>query len=87
MFNVSVSAIFIGSRKIVSHRIRGVVAAVVAAFKADLAPDDERFIAHCKWLLSQNCGQLPIRWKLDLLLDVVHHGHGGDQDDGCNYLV
>jgi hypothetical protein len=27
-----------------------------APFKADLAPDSERFIAHCKWLLSQNCG-------------------------------
>jgi dihydrodipicolinate synthase/N-acetylneuraminate lyase len=27
-----------------------------APFKADLAPDKERFIAHCKWLLSQNCG-------------------------------
>jgi dihydrodipicolinate synthase/N-acetylneuraminate lyase len=27
-----------------------------APFKADLAPDDKRFIAHCKRLLSQNCG-------------------------------
>jgi 4-hydroxy-tetrahydrodipicolinate synthase len=27
-----------------------------APFKTDLAPDDKRFIAHCKWLLSQNCG-------------------------------
>ena len=25
-------------------------------FKADLSPDPERLIAHCKWLLSQNCG-------------------------------
>ena len=24
--------------------------------RADLAPDTERFVAHCKWLLSQNCG-------------------------------
>src|SRR5437016_2448804 len=30
-----------------------------APFKADLAPDDKRFIAHCKWLLSQNCGLRP----------------------------
>jgi 4-hydroxy-tetrahydrodipicolinate synthase len=37
-------------------RIRGVLAPVVTPFKADLAPDTERFIAHCKWLLSQNCG-------------------------------
>jgi 4-hydroxy-tetrahydrodipicolinate synthase len=27
-----------------------------APFRADLAPDTRRFIAHCKWLLSQNCG-------------------------------
>ena len=39
-----------------SARIRGVLAPVVTPFKADLAPDSQRFIAHCKWLLSQNCG-------------------------------
>jgi 4-hydroxy-tetrahydrodipicolinate synthase len=39
-----------------TQRIRGVLAPVVTPFKADLAPDHERFIAHCKWLLSQNCG-------------------------------
>jgi 4-hydroxy-tetrahydrodipicolinate synthase len=39
-----------------SKRIRGVLAPVVTPFKADLAPDSPRFIAHCKWLLSQNCG-------------------------------
>jgi 4-hydroxy-tetrahydrodipicolinate synthase len=39
-----------------SARIRGVLAPVVTPFKADLAPDKERFMAHCKWLLSQNCG-------------------------------
>jgi 4-hydroxy-tetrahydrodipicolinate synthase len=39
-----------------SKRIRGVLSPVVTAFKADLAPDSQRFIAHCKWLLSQNCG-------------------------------
>jgi 4-hydroxy-tetrahydrodipicolinate synthase len=38
------------------QRIRGVLAPVVTPFKADLSPDQERFIAHCKWLLSQNCG-------------------------------
>src|SRR5712691_9175720 len=55
-FDVSVSAIFIGSRETMSQRIRGVLAPVVTPFKADLAPDSQRFIAHCKWLLSQNCG-------------------------------
>src|SRR4030095_826571 len=39
-----------------SQRIRGVLAPIVTPFKADLAPDRQRFIAHCKWLLSQNCG-------------------------------
>src|SRR5437016_325153 len=36
--------------------IRGVLAPVVTPFGADLSPDKERFIAHCQWLLSQNCG-------------------------------
>jgi len=39
-----------------SQRIRGVLAPVVTPFKDDLSPDTERFIAHCKWLLAQNCG-------------------------------
>src|SRR3989442_11031216 len=39
-----------------SRCIRGVLAPVVTPFKSDLAPDSQRFIAHCKWLLSQNCG-------------------------------
>jgi 4-hydroxy-tetrahydrodipicolinate synthase len=55
-FDVSVSAIFIGSIETMTQRICGVLAPVVTPFKADLAPDSQRFIAHCKWLLSQNCG-------------------------------
>jgi 4-hydroxy-tetrahydrodipicolinate synthase len=39
-----------------SQRIRGVLAPVVTPFKDDLSPDCQRLIAHCKWLLSQNCG-------------------------------
>src|ERR1700736_6266816 len=38
------------------QRIRGVLAPVVTPFKADLSPDQERFVAHCQWLLSQSCG-------------------------------
>jgi len=38
------------------NHIRGVLAPVVTPFKADLSPDSQRLIAHCKWLLSQNCG-------------------------------
>jgi 4-hydroxy-tetrahydrodipicolinate synthase len=55
-FDVSISAIFIGCREAMTQRIRGVLAPVVTPFKGDLAPDSQRFIAHCKWLLSQNCG-------------------------------
>src|ERR1700726_878939 len=39
-----------------TKRIQGVLAPVVTPFRADLSPDPERFIVHCKWLLSQNCG-------------------------------
>ena len=39
-----------------AQRIKGVLSPVVTPFKADLSRDRERFIAHCKWLLSQNCG-------------------------------
>ena len=42
-----------------SERIRGVLAPVLTPFKADLSPDRERFIRHCRWLLSQNCGLAP----------------------------
>src|SRR5215470_4694475 len=42
-----------------SARIRGVLAPVVTPFKADLSPDRERFIKHCRWLLSQDCGLAP----------------------------
>src|SRR5213595_686478 len=39
-----------------ANRIRGVLAPVVTPFKPNLAPDPERLIRHCQWLLSQNCG-------------------------------
>jgi 4-hydroxy-tetrahydrodipicolinate synthase len=42
-----------------SERIRGVFAPVVTPFKRDLVPDRERFIRHCRWLVSQNCGLAP----------------------------
>ena len=37
-------------------RIRGVLAPVLTPFRADLSPDRQRFIAHCRWLLEQSCG-------------------------------
>ena len=42
-----------------SQRIRGALAPVATPFKADLSPDRDRFIKHCQWLLSQNCGLAP----------------------------
>ncbi|HEU5248015.1 MAG TPA: dihydrodipicolinate synthase family protein, partial [Candidatus Udaeobacter sp.] len=68
-----------------SARIRGVLAPVVTPFKADLAPDSQRFIAHCKWLLSQNCGlavfgtnseanSLSMEERLNLLDELIAAG-------------
>jgi len=37
-------------------RINGILSPVVTPFNRDLSPDASRFIAHCKWLISQNCG-------------------------------
>jgi 4-hydroxy-tetrahydrodipicolinate synthase len=37
-------------------RIHGVLSPVVTPFRRDFRPDAERFIAHCRWLLGQNCG-------------------------------
>ncbi len=39
-----------------ANRIKGLLSPVVTPFKSDLSPDPQRFAAHCKWLLSQNCG-------------------------------
>lgn len=39
-----------------TQRIRGVLSPVVTPFDKDLNPDTHRFIAHCKWLLSQGSG-------------------------------
>jgi 4-hydroxy-tetrahydrodipicolinate synthase len=46
----------ISDELIQSARIRGVLAPVITPFGADFSPDKKRFIAHCQWLLSQNCG-------------------------------
>ena len=37
-------------------RIRGVLSPVVTPFRPDLTADSERFIRHCRWLLSQDVG-------------------------------
>jgi 4-hydroxy-tetrahydrodipicolinate synthase len=37
-------------------RIKGILSPVVTPFNRDLIPDANRFVQHCKWLLSQSCG-------------------------------
>jgi len=37
-------------------RIKGLLSPVVTPFKSDLSTDPQRFIAQCRWLLTQNCG-------------------------------
>jgi 4-hydroxy-tetrahydrodipicolinate synthase len=37
-------------------RIKGILAPVITPFNDDLSPDAERFIAHCRWLISQDSG-------------------------------
>jgi len=39
-----------------TQRIKGVLAPVVTPFDKDLNPNPARFIAHCKWLISQGSG-------------------------------
>ena len=39
-----------------SDRIAGVLSPVVTPFTPELDVDVPRFVAHCRWLLSQNCG-------------------------------
>lgn len=43
-----------------TQRINGVLAPVVTPFKPDLSPDPERLLAHCRWLLSQQCDGLAV---------------------------
>jgi 4-hydroxy-tetrahydrodipicolinate synthase len=71
----------------VSHtdRITGVLSPVVTPFTADLAPDAERFVRQCRWLLSQDVGlavfgtnseanSLSVEEKIELLDRLVATG-------------
>jgi 4-hydroxy-tetrahydrodipicolinate synthase len=66
-------------------KLRGVLAPVVTPFGKDLAPDAGRLIAHCRWLLSQDCGlavfgtnseanSMTVDEKIDLLDALVDAG-------------
>src|SRR5688500_7943739 len=41
-------------------RIEGVLAPVITPFRSDYAPDAERFVRHCKWLLKSGCAGLAV---------------------------
>jgi len=40
-------------------RLTGVLAPVVTPFRDDLSPDAQRFVQHCRWVLSQGAGLVP----------------------------
>ncbi len=41
-------------------RLSGVLAPVVTPFTPRLAPDAERFVRHCRWLLGHGCSGLAV---------------------------
>jgi len=69
----------------VPERLAGVLSPVVTPFKDDLSPDPERFVQHCRWLLSQNvnlavfgttseANSLSVEEKISLLDQLVDAG-------------
>jgi len=42
------------------ERIVGVLAPVITPFRKDYAPDAERFVRHCRWLLKSGCSGLAV---------------------------
>ena len=68
-----------------TKRIRGVLSPVVTPFTLDLRPDPERFVRHCRWLLSQDVGlavfgtnseanSLAVEERMELLDRLVEAG-------------
>jgi 4-hydroxy-tetrahydrodipicolinate synthase len=43
-----------------TQRLRGVLAPVVTPFRKDYAPDAQRFVRHCRWLLDHGCAGLAV---------------------------
>src|SRR5687767_9738719 len=41
-------------------RIEGVLSPVITPFKKDYAPDADRFVRHCRWLLKSGCAGLAV---------------------------
>ncbi|MCX7962852.1 MAG: dihydrodipicolinate synthase family protein [Burkholderiales bacterium] len=67
-------------------RIEGVLAPVITPFRRDLAPDPDRFVRHCRWLMRSGCAglavfgtnseanSLSVEEKLELLEALVKAG-------------
>jgi 4-hydroxy-tetrahydrodipicolinate synthase len=69
----------------ITDRIRGVLSPVVTPFTPELAPDHQRFVRHCRWLVSQGVGlavfgtnseanSLSLDERLELLERLVEAG-------------
>ena len=43
-----------------AKRIEGVLSPVVTPFRKDYAPDADRFVRHCRWLLKSGCSGLAV---------------------------
>lgn len=67
------------------QRITGVLAPVVTPFNSDLSPDPDRFLRHCRWLLSNDVSlavfgtnsegnSLSVEERLDLLDHLIASG-------------
>ena len=79
----------LASRPQAAARLKGVLSPVVTPFKADLSPDGDKFVRHCKWLLKNGCtglavfgtnseaNSLSVEEKLSLLAALLHAGVPG----------
>jgi 4-hydroxy-tetrahydrodipicolinate synthase len=84
-----------------TDRIKGVLAPVVTPFLADLSPDRERWLAHCRWILSNGAGlavfgttseanSLSVEERIDLLDSLMESGIDGARvmpGTGCPALT
>jgi 4-hydroxy-tetrahydrodipicolinate synthase len=82
-------ASFLAPRPQAAARLKGLLSPVITPFKADLSPDVERFVRHCKWLLKSGCSglavfgtnseanSLSVEEKLTMLAALIHAGVPG----------
>ena len=83
------TAASLAARAQAAARLKGVLSPVITPFKADLSPDSERFVRHCKWLLKSGCSglavfgtnseanSLSVEEKLTMLAALIHGGVPG----------